>query len=345
MELYIAVDTGKYQTKCAFYCEGMKGPVRYKFRTKMDTEGTFLDDMFERGTFITQVDGGPVVKLGQQAKGEPPMETSKANEIHRTCALFAIAKAVAETGCSDVNVVLGIPKQVCDIANERIEYKEYMLGEDEHEISIKRYPNSPVETVKFVIRKRLVYPEGIGVLYDAPSTLQDTAAIIDIGNLNTNHIYCDSFIIRDELCFTGEMGGKVLISGLASDLSSKLGSRVDENLVASRLLKPKEERFLIPNNGNEKIKWRSKEIIDEYLLRHVLEIKRHCDSRHWPLDFMNIACIGGTAKILRPEIEDVFGKNVYIPADSEYSNVSGFLKKMCASDNIDIASGTVEKSA
>ena len=92
----------------------------------------------------------------------------------------------------------------------------------------------------------------------------------------------------------------------------------------------------MPSSGNEEIRDKSKKIIDEYLLEHVRTIKRKCDTRHWPLEFMDIVCVGGTSKLLKREIEEVFGVNTFIPEDPEYSNVRGFLKKLCADDGIDV---------
>ena len=51
---------------------------------------------------------------------------------------------------------------------------------------------------------------------------------------------------------------------------------------------------------------------------------------------MQLAFIGGTTKLLKEEIKVVFGENVFIPDDPEYVNAEGFLKKLCASVNIDV---------
>ena len=77
-------------------------------------------------------------------------------------------------------------------------------------------------------------------------------------------------------------------------------------------------------------------VIDRYLLEHVRQIKQRCDTRQWPLEFMNIVCMGGTARLLKNEIYQVFGEETFIPEAPEFVNVKGFLKKMCADDGIDL---------
>ena len=334
---YLAIDPGKYNTKFnAYDSESGKQTLR-KFRTKI-SEGTFDDDMFDEWTFIVQIDDGPVYKVGRDGRREPEMETSKKAEIHRVCALTAAALALGPGEHNDVNCVIGIPYQLCSIPEERLDYKRFIFGEpgDVHTVKIKTDCMGPVLTSVFSFDRQLVYPEGIGVLYEYPSRLNGPTGIIDIGNLNTNNLYCDSFMINGDGCFTAEMGGKILISGLSATLTSELGARVDDNMAASTLLKPYDQRYLKSVKKNRDTDIRSKKIIDTYLLEHVKQIKQRCDTRQWPLEFMNIVCMGGTAKLLKNEILQVFGEETFIPDMPEYVNVKGFLKKMCADDGINL---------
>ena len=336
---YVAVDAGKFNTKVNAYDAGINKQLRTKFRTKM-SEGTFDDDMFERGTFIVQVDDGPVYKVGWDARKEPDLETSKKSEIHRICTMTAIALACCDGEHKGINVAIGIPYDICVIPKERLEYKAFILGEPGmmHKVRLKAECRGPVHEVSFSFDKQLVYPEGIGVLYQYPEHLDGPTGIIDIGNLNTNNLYCDSFQIAHEGCFSDELGGKVMITNLASVLTADLGARANEGIVASTLLKPVELRALKTKNGDKEKEKRSKEIIDAYLLEHVKTIRQKCDSRHWPLEFMNLVCMGGTARLLKNEIYQVFGNETFIPDDPEYVNVMGFLKKLCADDGIDLFS-------
>ena len=67
---YVSIDAGKYNTKLNAYDPAAGKQMRAKFRTKI-SDGTFEDDMFEKGTFIVQIDDGPVYKVGRDGRQEP----------------------------------------------------------------------------------------------------------------------------------------------------------------------------------------------------------------------------------------------------------------------------------
>lgn len=339
MPKYIAIDAGKSDTKFKSYDSDTGNFLRSKFRTKI-SPGTFEDDYFGRGTFIAQIDeNGPVYKIGHEAAEEPTLETSKKTEIHRICTMAAAAVASGGQGdYTDARVVIGVPLQICNIPEQRIAYKEYILGKvgEQHTVRVKTDCNGPVHEIHLIFSKELVFPEGIGVLYEYPSKLGGQTGIIDIGNLNTNNIYCDSFSIVPEDCFTDELGSRILLSNLASMLTSELNMRVTDRMAESVLRQPLEERFLVPCDKNPDIMKKSGELITQFLTDHAKLIRQKCATRHWPMDFMNLVCMGGTSKLLRHELNEVFGSHVFIPENPEYVNVDGFLRKICADEDIDI---------
>lgn len=336
MSNYIAVDCGKYETKVAYVENGEL--KKFKIRTKMSS-GIFEDDMIKRGTVITQVDDGDILMYGYGAGSEPVMETTKKTDIHRIGTLTAIAIALGEGTHDDVCVAIGVPLDISGNATERMAYKDFILGKDgeTHTVRYKADSEGAVKTVTFTIKKRYVYPEGSGVLWMYPARLKDAGnAIIDIGNLNTNCIYAEGLLPEDSMSFTGELGGKALISGLARALEAELGSRVIESMVATALTKKGENRHLVSARGDKAIEQKSAKIISDYALDHVRMIRQQCDVHHWPLAFANVVCVGGTAKLIGDELKQVFGDNVFIPENQEYVNVSGFLRRMCASLNVNV---------
>lgn len=336
MSHYIAVDSGKYNTKTALYDTNTNKVSQFKIRTKI-SEGTFLDDMFGRGTAIIQIDDGPVYKIGAEGRTEPDMETSKKSDIHKIMIYSAIAMSLSEDEMN-IPVAIGMPLQYANVPEERLAYKDYIFGEAGvvHTVKIKSSPAGEPKTVRFSFGKRLVYPEGIGVVYNYPKRLDGISGVIDIGNLNTNSMYVDHLEVDNDASFSDELGGKILIANLAHALEAELGMRVNENLCAATLLKPKDKRFLVPVNGDKTIENKSREIIDKSLIEHAKLIRQKCDTRHWPLNFMNVVFIGGTTAILKNELAEVFGSNIFIPDKADFVNATGFLKKLCADSGIDI---------
>ena len=338
MNKHLAIDAGKHSTKVCIYDPAKEHPSYFKFRTKIG-KGDFDDDMLEKDTVVVQIDNGPVYKVGQGGKTEPSLETSKKTDIHRICTLAGIALAIGkESGNQVIDVSIGMALSQIGIPQERLSYKDFILGEEGtmHTVKIKSSAAAAVVTVNFTCGKRMVYPEGTGPAFELAERCEGVVGIIDIGSLNSNHIYMDNLEAIDESSFSTELGGRVIVDGLAQALSSELGARVDENLVSNLLRRDYSERFLSPKNGDKEIEEKSRKVIDSFLLDHVRAIKARCDTKHWPLNFMELIFVGGTATLLKREIEEVFGENVFIPENAEFINAKGFLRRMCAADGIDI---------
>lgn len=56
------------------------------------------------------------------------------------------------------------------------------------------------------------------------------------------------------------------------------------------------------------------------------EIQNACNAAQWPLDFMTIVFMGGTANVTMDIIHEVFGNGVEIVKESKFANALGFLK-------------------
>jgi len=337
MDRYIAVDSGKFATKIACYDEKTNKTKQMKFHTRMSV-GFFEDDAIESATFVAQV-GDKVYKIGRGARQQADMETSKKAEIHKVCTLAAIAMMCDPATVDTVHVAVGIPVKAFEDVKTRNEYREYILPDGVTEVTLKKNSTSKPVKVRFEIKTRLVCPESCGVLYlHADKYKGSTTGIIDIGNLNINGTVWNGFDLDPEYSVTNELGGNVLIQGLAQDLSARF-SRCDANLVASILNIGKNKpdlRKLVPVKPNPLVEEESKKAITEYLRSHVRQIKAALDTKHWSLDYMNLVFIGGTSELLTNEIYEVFGDDVTIEKDPSYANVMGFLVKLCAR--------TIEKS-
>lgn len=330
---YVAVDSGKYATKVSAYDPETKKLSKFKFRTKYG-EGNLLDDTLEKGTFVAGIEG-KAYRIGNGGMIEAELNTSKKSEIHKLCTLAAIARCVTEEH-EEICVCIGIPVNEYQVFDIREEYKKYILPDGEISITLKMKGDDPVETKTFMITSKYVFPESAGALYmNVEKSANKVAAIIDIGNLNINCTCWDDFRLDEKYTITDELGGNIMISGLAQDLSTEF-SRCDENLVARVLKKPLSERHLQPIRPNKELEEKSKELISDYLLRHTRAIKKKCDTKKWPLEFMELIFIGGTSQLLQNEIKEVFGEEVVIPENPEYVNVVGFLRRLCSKYGIDI---------
>ena len=338
MSKYIAVDCGKYETKVAVCDDSERSYREFKFRTKMD-QGRFDDDMLGRGTYIAEIDGGKVVRIGADATIETEKVTSKSDEMHRSATLLAIALAIGKPGKEDVTVAIGVPYTICADVEARNKYKEYMLPDGaEHTVKVKRTAAEEPYTVSFKVIKRYVYPESIGAMYEFPEKFMEVAGIIDIGNVNRGGTYINTRSIAQNYSFTDEHGGQDLVSSLADKLTVEMGARCTVDLVAKVLTKPYEKRYLVNKTGDKTLEEKSRKVIDAHLKEYASGVKKLCDTRTWPLDFMELVAIGGTAQLLRRELTEVFGQSIYIPENPEKINARGFLARICADNNIDLES-------
>ena len=300
MDRFIAVDSGKDATKVAVYDAETKTTKKLTFLTKI-SEGDFSDDAIESCTFLSEVDG-KVYKVGKGARFNAELETSKMTEVHRVCTLSAIAMLVSAKEVDTVHVAIGIPIKEFENVEKRNAYRNFILPDGEITVRLKPKNEDKPQTIKFKIATKIVAPESSGILYLNPTRFKNaTTAIIDIGSLNVNGAYWSGFDIDSDYSMTGELGSKILISGLAQELSAEF-SRCDEKLVASILRKPLNERHLAPLKPNPDIEKRSGEFIHKYLVEHVRKIKALCNTKKWSLDYMELVFVGGTSKMLENEI-------------------------------------------
>lgn len=359
---YIAVDSGKFETKVAVWYPPMQLPQKCSFRTLME-EGQFHDDSLLNNTYLARIDGN-VYKIGNGASGEAELMTSKMTPIHRACILTAIAKFASDDGTDEFHVAIGTPVSEFKNSFNRRQYKYYILTNDrgesmagtlqnaketgcdieepkaeEFEIEFKESSIEPVKKRKFKIISRHVYPESAGVLYMNLVKYKDagTVGVIDIGGSTAQGVLYENFepaLNRGFFCI--ENGGAVLAKGLAAKVTSEF-SRIDECSARKLIHNKPEYRYLQPNSGDEnykkEIRSRSQKVIHDYLVNYMREIQNACNAAQWPLDFMTIAFMGGTANVTMDIIHEVFGNGVEIVKESKFANALGFLKRLYGTYN------------
>lgn len=332
MERFVAIDSGKFATKVAEYYKEKDVVKKYSIRTKV-SEGDFRDDAIEKNTYVVEIDGN-VYKVGNGARGQgAELITDKKTETHKICVLTVLAMLASSNENDVINVAVGLPANEWANVSKRMDFKDYILPEGKVSVKIKRDSKSDVVTKTFTIGRRYVFPESIGALFSSemydqisPTTI---TGVIDIGNLNLNATYWQGTELNIDKSITADLGGALLIQELAQELSSKIVPT--EELIAANILKSNDRVLPVEYGLSMDRAEDSRKVIKNVLLNHAKEVKRQCNSRKWSLDLMKVVAIGGTSKDIEAELKDVFS-NITVLSDSEYVNVLGFLRIMCAQD-------------
>ena len=332
MERFIAIDSGKFATKVAEYNKSLDQVKKFSIRTKV-SEGDFRDDAIEKNTHVVEIDG-QVYKVGNGARGQgAELVTDKKTDTHRICVLTVLAMMASSNEVDTINVAIGLPASDWSYVSKRMDFKDYILPTGEVTVKVKRDSAAEVVEKRFKIGRKYVFPESIGALFAdemyGKITPTSITGVIDIGNLNLNATYWQGVEPIMDKSVTANLGGEILIQELASEISTHI-TPIDE-LITANILKSK-DRVVPTEYGLTKEKAEeSKTLIKRVLLNHAKEVLRQCNSKKWSIDLMRIVAIGGTSKDIEAELKEVFS-NIIVLNNSEYCNVLGFLRIMCAQD-------------
>jgi len=343
MHRFVAIDSGKYQTKYASCDENGENIITDIFRTKITDNALMDDDYIEKATCIVEIDG-KTYKVGNRALRSADLVTSKKSDIHRISTLTAIAKCCSDDEIDDIDVAFGIPIADFDNRVAKMEYKDFILPKleldekatqetktyvykpsDVIEVTLRETTDSIPITKRFRILSKVVYPESSGVFYENPILFANRpASVIDIGNLNINCMICNNFEYITESIITADLGGSIMMTRLMDKVRTELQTPCDLNTIAYAL----KHKRVIPfsSDANKEKEERSTEIINSFLLEYASDIKAKCLAKNWALDNMIICFIGGTTELISDELKAVFGSGIYIPDEPTYCNVLGFLK-------------------
>lgn len=326
MDRYISVDSGKNGTKV---CILRKDRIeKFSFSTRMD-EGN-MQDVPEANTYIVEF-AGKVVKIGDGANKQAPYETTKQSDIHKLSTLAAIALKV-DNG-DRVNVVIGCPLTIYENVTQRENYKNYMLPEGEIKIKVK--VGTIVHERTFTIAKKMVCPEGSGIIYLKMAEFKNKfIGVVDLGGLNMNASVYRNLIIQHSFSVTADMGSNKLCVGLAQALNSAYSTNVSAEWVDYMLkTEPRESRKVKSRHVPEAAK-ESPSFIDKYIKDHVNGILDELTKSNWDLMNTDLVFIGGTSGLLKEDFEEVLNDDVFVPKDPAWINALGWLKVLCGSSGI-----------
>ena len=328
---YLAIDSGKSNTKIAVYDAATKKVKTDVFRTKFE-EGTFDDTDPGRFTSLVELDGN-VYKVGRGASTEAELTSSKMTFVHKLCTLYAIARECSADEVDEVYAAIGIPVKDYQEVAIRNKYRDYILPTGEIKISYKVNGDAPVVTKRFKIVGRFVYPESFGAIFAKGVDPLSTVGVVDIGHLNVNMTMFNAGEPSYEYSVTTIKGANALVSGLAQKLSAAF-SFINKAQTAELLSRKGAERCLKPMRANKQVEEESKAVVDKYLKDYVTSVLDDCRAAQWSVDYTQFVFIGGTMCMIDGEIKEIFGEEIIIPENSTFVNALGFLKAMCGRKDV-----------
>ena len=277
---------------------------------------------------------GVVYKVGNGARGlGAELITDKKTDTHRICVLTVLAMLASSKENDNINVAIGLPANEWANVSKRMDFKDYILPQGKVSVKIKKDSKSEPVTKTFTINRRYVFPESIGALFsdEMYGKISNTSitGVLDIGNLNLNATYWQGVELVMDKSVTADLGGALLIQELTQELSSHVVA-CDE-LITANILKSEDKVLPVGFGITQEQADQSRDVIRRVLLNHAQEVKRQCNSRKWSLDVMKVVAIGGTSKDIEAELKETFS-NIVVLENSEYCNVLGFLRIMCAQD-------------
>jgi plasmid segregation protein ParM len=330
MKRFVAIDTGKFATKVAVYNEKKDGVLKFSIRTAF-CDGDFRDDAVEDSTVIFQCGDGDVYKVGNGARGlGAELTTDKKLDVHKICALTALASISSKKEEDEIYVAVLLPAKSWAKVSEREDFREFILPEGRVTCKIKAKGDSPIYEKTFVIKKKYVFPESMGALFmdETIGNVSPTSVmgVLDIGNLNLNATLWQGKDLVQDKSSTADLGGSILIQEIAQEISTNV-TTCDE-MIAAIILKTGELPYGM--NATKEQEEAILKIVERVKRQHAEKVKRNCHSRNWSLELMNLVAVGGTSKDIEKELKAAFGEKLTVLDNTEYVNVLGALRMMCA---------------
>lgn len=178
-EIFASADIGKFDSKLIGRDRSLTAEdiVRVDLRTNIyDLEDGFMEA--EGESYEVKLDGKSYI-VGEGAPKDYT-GTSKTNMIHKVALYTGITKFL-DPGTEDnkVNLVLACPISVLKIQEEKEEFKKFMKGEGEIDITVDD------KDYKFTIDDITIKAEGSGAVYMYPEIFKgQDVLLIDLGGLN-----------------------------------------------------------------------------------------------------------------------------------------------------------------
>jgi len=319
---YIAVDSGKADTKVCTELNGDITGSRRKFPTRVEE----MTDCGGLNTLLGMGDAGFVVEYAGKIYGVGDIvnsdysftsnQSSKNDIIHKIATLTAIAISVDND--DQVYVAIGCPIEIFSSKVNREDYLNNILPAGRIDITVNGISKH------FTIVSKIVLPESFGIIFINPKIFESKyIGIIDIGELNVNGAAMNKGMIASKACFTEKLGRRAIERAVKEYAEAKY-----ETSFSMREIHFFIEQGFITDNMDPAAEEESKHYIDQVMTKHIEKISKACQNRGWDLSEMHLVFVGGTSIFLKEKIVTSFPK-AFVVDDANYANVQGFLKRLC----------------
>lgn len=317
----VAVDSGKSDTKVCALLNGNGSVVKRSFPTRVIDRNNrdCLEAINNTGGtgFIVEYDG-KVYAVGDIANSDDSLtsnQNSKNDQIHKITTLTAIACSVNND--DNVCAAIGCPIEIYPNKENRERYLNNILPSGRVDIKI-----NGVEK-RFIIVKKMVIPEAMGILYTNPVLFKDKlVGIIDIGGLNVNTAVVNDLKLLADKCFTNKLGRR----SIENELRKYVEDIYESSFSAAEIDIYIRQGYVTDSIDPVKEK-KSGEFISGVLDEHFVSILKDCSRHEWNLRNMDLVFVGGGSIIFKDRIRLAFPKAI-IAEDANYANVEGFLAKL-----------------
>lgn len=316
MKRYVfSADIGKYETVLVGRClEGTTEDIqKVNFRTKMyDLEKGYID--MEGNSHKTELDGKAYI-IGEQGQ-DKSYDTSKTHILHKLACYTAITQFLEpNTKDNKISMVLACPLSVLRSQSAKEEYKSFIQGEGEINITVDG------ESYTFEITEIMIKAEGSGIVYSEPELfIGKNVLVIDLGGLNEGVSLYKNKVCKNEDRFIEECGTDRLIENVRYQL---IDYRKGNNITVD------EAEKALTDGGLKKSGELDMESVN-YLRKakenYFKEVMTHIKEHKIDIDLLDkVVFVGGTTQ----HIKEIISKEIshsYVPVNSQWSTVYGLYK-------------------
>lgn len=313
-KIILSADLGKYDVKVVGRdLEKDKEIKEVCFRTKMyDLKNGFIE--LQGNSYEIDFDGKQYI-VGEQGT-DNSNDTSKTNLLHKLCCYAAITNFIEPgTKGNEIYMVLACPLSVLQIQSAKDEYKNFIKGDGEVNITVNNKKYS------FTIKEIMIKAEGSGILYLEKAMFTDKdVAVVDLGGLNMSFSLFRNGVCNNKERFIEELGGNYLVQKIREHLIRYKNG----NLVSLDQAEMSLKKGYLPQGGE--IDAASISSITNAKEEYFKDILKNIKQNGYEIDNLDkIIFVGGTTQNIKNQISKHI-KHSFVPQNSNMTTVNGLYK-------------------